>query len=462
MELSFNGLAERAEEFFSGLARDQKNDGDFDVLFREETYLRVREATQSPKTDDETKAWLLRFLEFLRWARIYAASADARRTREAQLERPILSSLRTMTLREGLERIASDASRERRHALERDANDALWERQGAWAQVVEANIRTADTTRSRTIEPSTAVGTNGEPKPVGWPTAAEKLLLATEDAYRDLLGYALKRIDPLLKPSTARLHDLQHLGTAPHLMQYFREEELRGAVDRTFDALQLPSTRLVLHDGPARVAAVRLPDEVHLTVDRRGGLDACEQLLADFGEAQLWSRGNSRLIEPVLVAGVRAFFSAFTLEAGWLKRMMLIPAALAKEAARHNAFIALTRLRFAAALLPYAIELRTRGPRKEMAEEYEDRLTRALMVGIPRGGFLTGVDDPAPLALRAAVVAAGFQDEVRDKFDEDYFRNPGLGTWFSGLAARAGVLSTVPDAAHLVRVGQRLVRLMGA
>jgi len=446
VELSFNGLAERAEEFLSALARGKPADGNFDVLFREETYLRVREATQSPKTDDETKAWLLRFLEFLGWARTFAASANAVRERDAELEKPILSSLRTMSLRDGLAGIAGDAARDRRHALERDANDALWERQGAWAQVIEANIRAR--------VPS--------PRPDDWLQAAEKLLLTTEDAYRDLLNYALKRLDPLLKASTARLHDLQHLGTAPQLMQYFRVEELRPAVDRTFDAVHLPSTRLILHDGPSRVAVERMPDAVHLTVDSRGGLDACEQMLADFGEAQLWSRGTSRWVEPVLTAGVRAFFSAFTLEPGWLRRTMQLPAALAKEAARHDAFIALTRLRFAAALLPYAVDLHSRGPRKEMAEEYEDRLTRALHVGVPRGGFFSGVDDPFPLTLRAAVVAAGFQDEVREKFDEDYFRNPGLGAWFSGLAARAGTSSTVPDAAHLTSAGQRLVRRMGA
>ena len=52
-------------------------------------------------------------------------------------------------------------------------------------------------------------------------------------------------------------------------------------------------------------------------------------------------------------------------------------------------------------------------------------------------------------------------DSLRERFNEDYFRNPSTGTWFQEHAERAGVDSTRPAAADLAKVSQRLLRLMG-
>src|SRR5262249_57806856 len=60
-------------------------------------------------------------------------------------------------------------------------------------------------------------------------------LARTEDAYRDLLGYALKRLDSSSRPlpqGTARAHHVQRAVTAPWVREHFRREELMSSVAR--------------------------------------------------------------------------------------------------------------------------------------------------------------------------------------------------------------------------------------
>ncbi len=489
MEISINGLTERTEEFLSKLAsaRHRQLSGlgarqrlatqveDFAALFRSDTFLQVREAIASPKTDEQSKVGLKKLLQFLSWGHALGAAASSLDGCALELEREITSSMRTMTLAEALHRLPEDTERERRHALERDVSDALWERHTAWARVIDANIHSSAKLGFPSVRAEHEAMTGIELKP--WLEAAETLLAVTEDAYRDLLGYALKKLDVQLKPQTAHGHDVLHLATVPWMRDLFRQEDLLDAVMRTFDDLALPAKRLQLdtaeRDGKAHgvhVAAVRVPDEVHLTVSRRGGMDACAELLAGFGEAQLWARApantevlDRRFPEVATVEAVRTLTGHFMLEEAWLRRYLKMPASSAREAARLGAFTALARLRQAAAMLPFSLEVYSRGPVRPLAEEYEDRMARALGVAVPKGGFLLGVEGVDPVHLRGVTLAVGLGDGLREKFNEDYFRNPATGAWFADFAARAGVAndSERPAAAHLGRASQRLVRLMG-
>ncbi len=475
MEISINGLTERSEEFLSQLAnarhrhlaglaprqRLTKQVADFSSLLREDTFLQVRQTADSPKTDVETKASLQRLLRFLAWGHgVAAAAADLDECAE-ELDRPINSSMQTMPLAEAIARLPEDFERERRHALERDLSEALWERQTSWARVIDSHIHSSAHLGFSSMRAHLETLSGIELQP--WLDAAEKLLATTEDAYRDLLGYVLKRIDPQLKPQTAHWHDVLHATTVPWMRELFRAEELLPAVTRTFEDLSLPLGRLRL-DTEARddkatgahVSAVRVPGEVYVTVNRRGGMHACAELLATLAEAQLWAHGSAgagilerRFPETATIEGVRLLVSNFCLEEGWLKRTLRMPSAAAREAARIGAFSALASLRQAAAMLPYALEVFARGPVRPLAEEYEDRMTRALGVAVPRGGFLLNVEGVDPLALRAATLAVGLGDGLRERFNEDYFRNPATGSWFVELAARAGVDTHRPVAANL-------------
>ncbi len=489
MEISINGLTEQTEEFLSqlALARHRHHAGlaprqrlaklveDFPSLLRSDSFLQVRQAAASPKTDAETRGSLHRLLRFLAWGHALGAAASSLDGCAEELERPINSSMRTMPLAEALERLPEDLERERRHALERDLTEALWERHTQWSRVIDSNIHASAHLGFSSMRAQHEALSGIELQP--WLEAAEKLLTTTEDAYRDLLGYVLKRLDPALKPQTAHWHDVLHVGTLPWMRELFRAEDLLPAVKRTFEDLGLGTDargRLTLDAEPRDdaspqplVSPVRVPDDVRLSVSRRGGRHACAELLAAFGEAQLWAHGSAgagtlerRFPEAASLEAIRTLVSHFSLEEGWLKRYLRVPSAAAREAARLGAFTALAGLREAAAMLPYVLEVYARGPVRPLAEEYEDRMARALGVSVPRGGFLLRVGGVDPLPLRAATLEVRLTDSLREHFNEDYFRNPATGSWFVDFAARPPVDSERPVAAGLTRASQRLVRLM--
>ena len=93
--------------------------------------------------------------------------------------------------------------------------------------------------------------------------------------------------------------------------------------------------------------------------------------------------------------------------------------------------------------------------------QYQDRLARALCVGVPRGGFLLNVEGVDPEHLRAATLEVGLSDSLRERFNEDFWRNPATGKWFELFAGRIGTDVTRPDPSGLTRASQRLVRVMG-
>ena len=65
--------------------------------------------------------------------------------------------------------------------------------------------------------------------------AAAETLRLTEDAYRDVLGYVLKKVEPTLRPlpsGNARRHDLQAATQVPWMSGLFRREDLLPTVIR--------------------------------------------------------------------------------------------------------------------------------------------------------------------------------------------------------------------------------------
>ena len=490
MEISINALTERTEDFLRQWAgaryRHQAGVGkrpllaklieEFPELTRHDTFLQVRQACENARIDADRKASLQRLLRLLAWIHPLGSAAASLDETAVELEKTVTSSLRTMPLADALGRIPDDGERERRHALERDTSDALWERQTPWARVIDATIHSSSQLGFHSVR-AQYEALWGVPLQ-GWLEAAEKLLLTTEDAYRDLLGYALKRLDPQLKPQAARWHDLQHLGIAPWMREHFRTEELTPAVRRTLEDLGLhPNANGRLQTDTedregkasgAHVAVLQVPDEVRLTLSPRGGLQAYSEALSGFGEAQLWANGprtggplEKRLPDPALVQAIRMLFSHFLSEEGWHKRFLRLPSPAAREAARIYAFTALAQLRASAALFPYALEVFSRGPVRPLAEEYEDRLARALCVGVPRGGFLLCIEGVDPERLRAATLEVALSDTLRERFNEDFWRNPSTGKWFEGFAGRVGTEATRPEPSGLTRASQRLVRVMG-
>lgn len=504
MGTSINALVQRLDTFLFELGSLQYRYGaglsselPLEKLYRNypevaqtETFLEVKQAVLDPRTDEGARARLKLLLEFLAGQvedSLSASADEAVAALEATAVVPFGEG--PLPFREAMARLPREPSREARDQLERGIGQFLWENQTPFARRREmAAITARQTGYSSYLElRSDVTGYSAE----AMVQECADTLSQTEDAYRDLLGYVLKKLDPNLRslPSgAARRHDLQHAATAPWMAQHFPRNELVPSVTRCLSDMGLPPNaqgRIVLdtEDRPGKsarafVADLRVPDDIRLVVRPGGGLDDYFALLHEFGHAQQLANVSSnvpveerRLGDLSVTEGFAYLFDHLLLDEAWHKRYLRLPANIAREAARLAAFNNLWLLRRYAAKLGYEVELYRRGPERALAEEYEARMRSALMVGIHRGNFLHDVDPQlySSRYLRAWALEARLHAVLQERFNEDFWRNPATGTWLKGLFARgqrddAAKLSLEVSGRplSLSEAGQRLIRIMAA
>ncbi|MDC0713973.1 peptidase M3 [Stigmatella sp. ncwal1] len=388
---------------------------------------------------------------------------------------------------EALAQIPHEPNRGRRALLERAVGNFLWKEKGRYGARREAALRTAellgakDYPTLREDVSGIALGKLVE--------AANDTLRATEDAYRDVLGYVLHKIEPTLRSlpgGDARRHDLQAALQAPWMDTFFLRESLIPAVMRWLNDWNFPPTargRIRIDDEPrpgkARrpfVATVRVPDEIRLVLQPRGGMDALGDLLHESGHAQHRAHAGEalplelrRLGDASVTEGFAALTERLLLSPEWLKRYLQLPTPVAKDVVRLAAFQALTVLRRHCAKLPYELSLFTHGPSEERAEQYAAGQRRALFVEPHPGYFLFDVDPQLYSAryLRAWALETRLTAWLQERFNEDFWRNPSAAEWLKGLFARGGTddaetLSTEISGTPLAlpEAGARLVAIL--
>lgn len=502
MDLSINALVERVGDFLyekgtllyrfhAGLSTElplTKLHQAFTELTQVETFVRVEEMLKSPRIDEQRKVGLSMLLQFLgelledvRAAHSHEAIAQMLATAPVGT-----GGQGTLPLGEALARMATDGARERREVLETQSAEVLWAARGTWARRVEAAMALANELKFdgylalRERLTGVAVGPLAQ--------STDEVLRSTHDAFFDLTTYALKRSDPTLKLEHARLHDLLRAASAPWMMELFRKEDLLPSITRwlgdlgydpnasgrlSFDSEDRPGKRT-----GAFVAELRVPDELRLIVLPRPGFNGYAELMRTFGHAL--HRASASRSTPVLErrlgdgAVPRALSSLFEnvlLDEAWHRRYLRMTQAQSREAARLFAFHQLLELRWKAALLPYAIELYRAGPSDELAEHYEERLKNALLVTMPKARFLYDVKPQLMMveALRGWALEAVLHERLRERFNEDFWRNPATGRWLQELSANgqrdnADAVAKVlgADRLSLPQAGARLVQVMGA
>ena len=191
-------------------------------------------------------------------------------------------SMPELTESEALARLPHESNRGRRTLLERATGNFLWDHRGRYGDRRDAALQTAERMGARDY-PALREDVTGIPF-ARLVEAATETLRRTEDAYRDVLAYALKKLDPLLRPlpsGDGRRHDLQHALQAPWMDPFFRREDILPAVTRWLTEWGFhPTTsgriRLDDEERPGKAsrpftAGVRVPGEVRLVVQRRAG-----------------------------------------------------------------------------------------------------------------------------------------------------------------------------------------------
>ncbi len=267
---------------------------------------------------------------------------------------------------------------------------------------------------------------------------ADGLLAASDAAYADLLGWFARRdgLEPHPRGDLDRTELLHLLAFRDH-DGLFRSAPLSRAVLDGFDGLGADVRRVRL-DGGARAAKWpgAHPFEGRVSFRRQGGLADWIDLMDAAGRASVLGASRPSTRDPALAATVGALGVGLLLEPRFLAAAAGAERKGSRDVARRLALRLLFQLRVRAAAFRVATEVERGTGGRAWHEAHREALTRATLASWPDG--LAHRDDDAGelrATLAGAAWAAAIRHDLRERFDEDYWRNPRTGEALSGRLA---------------------------
>jgi len=319
---------------------------------------------------------------------------------------------------------------------------------------------------------------------------AETVLSSTEDAYRDLLEYALRKVNnPVeLRPrGEAAAHDLTRFARLPILDNLFSSRRLLPSLQRLLEGMALDPDadgriELDLENRAGKalepyVATLDVPDEIVVSLRPLGGagdylrlygaVGIAQSLASIAGDAPFEDRwlGDSSVTE-----GYGAWFEHLLLDAGYLQRALDADVRAALEAARLVAVERFYRLRRLCGRLIYEQTLYREGPRSELRGFFRETMQKACLVEWSTEPWLWDVEPRLRVArqLRGIALEQVLHRALLEEADEDHWRNPRTGPFLERLWARGrrddaaalarelgGSLSLESAAARLIDIAAR-------
>ncbi|MEY2669501.1 MAG: hypothetical protein RJA59_2139, partial [Pseudomonadota bacterium] len=259
---------------------------------------------------------------------------------------------------------------------------------------------------------------------------ADELLAVSEGAYQDVLAWFARHEGLELPPRgdldrTALLHLLafrDHDGL-------FRPAPLSPAVLDGFDGLGVDVRRVRL-DGAARAGkwAGAHAFEGRVSLRRQGGLSDWLDLPDAAGRAAAAATSRPSTRDPALPATVGALGAWLLLEPRFLESATGQDRRRSRDVIRRLALRLLFQLRARAGALRVAVEVERGTGGRAWHEAHREALSRATLAGWPDGLAARDADAGALRAsLAGAAWAAVIRQDLKERFDEDYWRNPRTG-----------------------------------
>ncbi len=291
---------------------------------------------------------------------------------------------------------------------------------------------------------------------------ADELLAVSESAYQDVLAWFARHEGLELPPHG----DLDRPGLL-HLLAFrdqdglFRPAPLSPAVLDGFDGLGIDVRRVRL-DGAARAGkwAGAHAFEGRVSLRRQGGLSDWLDLPDAAGRAAAAATSRPSTRNPALPATVGALGAWLLLEPRFLESATGQDRKRARDVIRRLALRLLFQLRARAGALRVAVEVERGTGGRAWHQAHREALSRATLAGWPDG--LAARDaDAAQLreSLAGAAWAAAIRHDLRERFDEDYWRNPRTGEALAGRLA-AGSPGPETERPPLARAAEALVSIL--
>lgn len=339
---------------------------------------------------------------------------------------------------------------EAERALPREADRA---RRLALARAVAAALEASAGPREAAAETRARLRADSG-LPPDWRTVVEgdQLLAATDDAWRDLLGFAARR-DLGLKPAPAgdlTRADLLHLLAFPALDGLFRPAALAAAV-RSAAAdlgLALDAVRVDEVGAPAAWPGARSRG-ARVRFRAAGGLADWPALLDALGRAAAAAPHRPGARDPDFGPALGALLAGLCLEPAWLAARLELSRAQVPEVLRAVGLRRLLHLRGAGAALRVATEVERGLSGQAWRESHREALSSALLAAWD--GVRASRDaESAPLAAVVRGFAEGerLRRALRERFDEDWWRNPRTREQLAGLLAAGRLVEAEPAQAH--------------
>ena len=287
------------------------------------------------------------------------------------------------------------------------------------------------------------------PEPVLDPVtrACESFLRDTDALARDLGGWLLERdTGARAAPGGAERHDLLRFIHAPRYAGAFAAGELLRTMRRWAEMLRLDpgaggTIELEEDDRPlqpsgAQVVALDPPHEIRIVFRVVEGPRAVADLLGALGRAQLRAvpppdapPEDLWLGDAALDAACGALFSGLVLDRKWLRRCAQVD--LARDDERAIAMATLLDARVCAARALASLEAHRAGLGARAEQVYRELHARAALTDVPSALALRELDPwlAAWGELRGRALASALRAFLRERLDEDWWRNPrALGT----------------------------------
>ncbi|HET7753168.1 MAG TPA: hypothetical protein VFK85_04595 [Anaeromyxobacteraceae bacterium] len=292
---------------------------------------------------------------------------------------------------------------------------------------------------------------------------ADALLAATDDAYRDVLGWLARR-EGAAAPAPhggldrAGVLQLMALGPWDGLFK-------AGLLAPTVNAV---AQKLGLALGRVRVDEESRPSQwpgahafgARVSFRRRGGAPDWLDLLDALGRALANALGPPpHARDPRTAAAIGAVLSGLLLDRGFLVQRVEVEKKHAADVVRVLALRQLFRLRASAAALRVAVEVERGTSGATWRSAHRDALTLATLAAWPFGLHARDADADGHLAaLGGAALAARIRAMLVDRYDVDWWRNPRAAEALAGILAAGD--APVGEGLQLGEGGEALVKLL--